>query len=266
MPQISWLAARSITHKFIRLVAFPDLPEKPDPTEKTSVFPSPRQVLECPMATLRSAGLSQRKAEYVQDLAGRFVDGRLSPQKLIDMSDDEVMKALVEVRGIGRWTVEMFMMFTLRRPDVLPVGDLGVQKGLVKWLTEINPGIQGKKLPDANEKGAESSAKEDTTPGTPDPGRRATPPPAPDTPLPLSTPGPPSTPLGNPHAVDLPLMTPRTEAVAQLPPFPPSDTLPTRQALQARLKKKAKGNVYLTPPEMELLSASFPLPLHARMQ
>jgi DNA-3-methyladenine glycosylase II len=219
------------------------------------------------MATLRSAGLSQRKAEYVQDLAGRFVDGRLSPKKLIDMSDDDVMKALVEVRGIGRWTVEMFMMFTLRRPDVLPVGDLGVQKGLVKWLTEVNPGIQGKKLPDANEKDAGPSPQGQAAPATPDLGRQATPPPAaangysssstaPETPLPLSTPGPPSTPLGNPHAADLPLMTPRTEAIAQLPPFPPSDTLPTRQALQARLKKKAKGNVYLTPPEMELLSRS----------
>lgn len=116
IPQISWLAARSITYKFIRLVgtseAHSALPEKPEPSAITSLtanlFPSPAQVAACPMTTLRAAGLSQRKAEYVQDLAQRFADGRLSAPKLMDMTDEEVMKELTEVRGIGKWTVEMF--------------------------------------------------------------------------------------------------------------------------------------------------------------
>lgn len=205
------------------------------------------------MTTLRSAGLSQRKAEYVVDLAQRFVDGRLSAQGLMEMSDEEVMKALVEVRGIGRWTVEMFMIFTLRRPDVLPCGDLGIQKGLVRWMTMINPAIHAKKLPE--------------TPGNAQPAptsnvaREVTPPLAnveePSTPLPVSTPGPPplSTPTRDVDSLEIPLMTPITESHAQLPPFPESRTL-TAQVLRTRLTKKVKGNIYLTPHEMEELSMS----------
>ena len=64
------------------------------------------------------------------------------------MDDEQVMKALIEVRGIGRWTVEMFMIFTLRRPNVLPCGDLGVQKGLIRWLTQVNPSVHSRKLPE----------------------------------------------------------------------------------------------------------------------
>lgn len=220
----------------------------------TALFPTPAQVAACPVTTLRAAGLSQRKAEYVQDLATRFTDGRLSARALIDMSDEEVMKALIEVRGIGRWTVEMFMIFTLRRPDVLPCGDLGIQKGLVRWMTMVNPAIHARKLPETpGASTAEASATEI-------PARQSTPPAiasaeTPATPMPVSTPGPPApaTPANDPNGMELPLMTPSTESQAQLPPFPDSKTL-TRQSLKARLTKKIKGNIYLSPQEMEELS------------
>lgn len=68
------------------------------------------------------------------ELAQRFVDGRLTDELLLKGSDEEVAESLIAVRGIGRWTVDMFLIFTLRRPDILPVGDLGVQKGLLRWV------------------------------------------------------------------------------------------------------------------------------------
>lgn len=136
--QISWLAARSITHKFIRLYD-PSLPEKP-PQSSDNVgrvaasFPTPSQVAQTPIPVLRGVGLSGRKAEYVIDLATRFADGRLSAEEMANASDEELAEMLIAVRGIGMWTVHMFSMFSMRRPDVLPVGDLGVQRGVVRWF------------------------------------------------------------------------------------------------------------------------------------
>lgn len=138
--QISWLAARSITHRFIRLY-HPSIPEKPDHQMMKSylhLFPTPQDIVDTDIATLRTAGLSARKAEYVKDLASRFVDGRLSTEKLLNADDDDLYSILIEVRGIGRWTVDMFAIFSLRRPDILPVGDLGVQRGLVRWFLSLH--------------------------------------------------------------------------------------------------------------------------------
>lgn len=139
--QVSWLAAKAITYKFIRLF-FPDLPEKQEPGAPSPPFPTPAQVIACPYATLRTAGLSGRKAEYVLDISARFADGRLSAEKLLDMSDQEVYDALIQVRGIGPWSVEMFSMFVLRRPNVLSPGDLGLQKGLLTWFGQDSPQIR----------------------------------------------------------------------------------------------------------------------------
>ncbi|GJJ06104.1 hypothetical protein Clacol_000293 [Clathrus columnatus] len=184
--QISWLAARSITHKFIRLY-YPQLPEKLPPVGSTTepkvpqdVFPTAQQVAETEVDVLRTAGLSTRKAEYVRDLASRFADGRLTTQKLIEADDEELAKLLIEVRGIGRvsanhnllganvliihpisfngvWivdgsAVDMFAIFSLRRPDILPVGDLGVQRGMLRWFLALHSpndpvNISPKKLP-----------------------------------------------------------------------------------------------------------------------
>ncbi|TFK75455.1 DNA glycosylase [Pluteus cervinus] len=139
--QISWLAARSVVYRFTRLYD-PSMPEKPDDYNEykapTSFFPSPQQVCSTDIPTLRSAGLSGRKAEYVRDLANRFADGRLSTEKLIQANDEELAEMLIEVKGIGRWTVDMFAIFSLRRPDILPVGDLGVQRGVLRWFLALH--------------------------------------------------------------------------------------------------------------------------------
>ena len=79
---------------------------------------------------LKAAGLSDRKVEYIVDLARHFAEGTIHPHRWGAMSDEEVIGELIQVRGIGRWTAEMFLMFNLLRPDVFPVGDLGLQKAV----------------------------------------------------------------------------------------------------------------------------------------
>lgn len=92
-----------------------------------SKFPSPEEVAKCDIPTLRTAGLSQRKAEYVQGLAEKFASRELSVQMLARASDEELFEKLVAVRGLGKWSVEMFAVFALKRIDVFATGDLGVQ-------------------------------------------------------------------------------------------------------------------------------------------
>jgi len=79
---------------------------------------------------LRAVGLSRQKSGYLRDLASRFRDGQLTARDLRRMSDEEVIEALTAVKGIGRWTAEMFLIFCLKRPDVWPVDDLGILKAL----------------------------------------------------------------------------------------------------------------------------------------
>jgi len=92
---------------------------------------TPKRLLSLPAGTLRSAGLSASKAASLQDLAAKVLDGTvvLDPPGLRRESDAEVVARLTAVRGIGKWTAEMFLMFQLRRLDVWPTGDLGVRKG-----------------------------------------------------------------------------------------------------------------------------------------
>jgi DNA-3-methyladenine glycosylase II len=77
-------------------------------------------------ATLRGVGLSSQKLGYLRDLSARIVDGRLRLDDLDELPDEQIIERLTAVRGFGRWTAEMFLMFRLQRPDVLPVGDLGI--------------------------------------------------------------------------------------------------------------------------------------------
>ena len=79
---------------------------------------------------LATCGLSRRKVEYLVDLAGHFVDDRIEPARWKEMDDETVIAELVDVRGIGRWTAEMFLIFNLHRPDVWPVDDIGLQKAV----------------------------------------------------------------------------------------------------------------------------------------
>jgi DNA-3-methyladenine glycosylase II len=94
--------------------------------------PTPAQVMATSDEQLRAVGFSMQKIGYVRDLCRRIEDGVLSLASLDAMSDEEVVEALTEVKGIGRWTAEMFLMFRLHRPDVLPVGDLGIVKAVQK--------------------------------------------------------------------------------------------------------------------------------------
>ena len=92
--------------------------------------PTPRGIAAVSDAQLRVVGLSGQKVRYVRDLCARVDDGSLSLQRLDALADDQVIDALTQVKGIGRWTAEMFLMFRLHRPDVLPVGDLGIVKAV----------------------------------------------------------------------------------------------------------------------------------------
>jgi len=93
-------------------------------------FPTPAQVLAVPEDRLRSVGLSSQKLGYLRDLCRRIVEGEL-PLDVFDRMDDEaVIGNLMQVKGIGRWTAEMFLIFRLQRPDVLPVGDLGIARAV----------------------------------------------------------------------------------------------------------------------------------------
>jgi DNA-3-methyladenine glycosylase II len=91
---------------------------------------TPQNVLLQKRPALRACGLSDRKVEYVADLAQHFADGRIHVHRWPEMDDEAIIAELVEVRGIGRWTAEMFLIFNLLRPDVFPLDDLGLQKGI----------------------------------------------------------------------------------------------------------------------------------------
>ncbi|HET7122053.1 MAG TPA: DNA-3-methyladenine glycosylase [Solirubrobacterales bacterium] len=94
------------------------------------VTPSPEQLLEAREEDLRACGLSGRKTEYVRDLAAHVLAGELELDRLGELGDEEVIEEIVAVRGLGRWTAEMFLLFHLERPDVLSGGDLGIRKAI----------------------------------------------------------------------------------------------------------------------------------------
>jgi DNA-3-methyladenine glycosylase II len=91
---------------------------------------TPGKVLRKRAGTLRGCGLSERKVEYLCDLAAHFTDGRVDPARFALQADEEVIAELTAIRGIGRWTSEMFLIFNLLRPDVLPLDDLGLLKAI----------------------------------------------------------------------------------------------------------------------------------------
>ena len=97
---------------------------------------SPEHIVTLELDALAACGLSRRKAEYLRDLAGHFVDGRIEPARWKTLEDEAVIAELVDVRGIGRWTAEMFLIFSLRRPDVWPVDDIGLQKAVALHYLE----------------------------------------------------------------------------------------------------------------------------------
>jgi DNA-3-methyladenine glycosylase II len=93
---------------------------------------TPKGILKLTEAQMRSVGLSKQKSSYLRDMAERAARGELDFSKLHELSDEEVIRHLTQVRGVGEWTAQMFLMFTLRRPNVLPTGDFGVQTAIKK--------------------------------------------------------------------------------------------------------------------------------------
>jgi DNA-3-methyladenine glycosylase II len=114
--QISTAAARSIRAKLEALIA----PEKV----------SPEVLARFSLEQLKSAGLSPQKATYLHDLAAKTADGTVRLKKVGRMNDEEVIEELIQVKGIGRWTAQMFLIFSLGRPDVFPPDDLGIKMAL----------------------------------------------------------------------------------------------------------------------------------------
>jgi DNA-3-methyladenine glycosylase II len=92
----------------------------------------PEAVLRCSIQQLRELGLSQQKASYVRDLAERTASGEVDFAKLPALADDEIIRVLTAVKGVGVWTVQMYLIFALERPDVLPVADLGIRAAIRK--------------------------------------------------------------------------------------------------------------------------------------
>jgi len=96
--------------------------------------PTPQQILDTPNETLRGIGLSNSKVAYVKNVARFAIENGMDEKKLAKMTDDEVIEYLVPIKGVGRWTVEMLLIFTLGREDVFAVDDLGVQNGMIKYF------------------------------------------------------------------------------------------------------------------------------------
>ena len=118
--QISVRAAQTIWDRFV----------------KAARTPTPARVAGMRLTTLIACGLSGRKAEYLKDLAVHFRDGTLSPADWLRLDDDAVIGQLVAVRGIGRWTAEMFLIFNLMRPDVFPLDDIGLLNAMARHYND----------------------------------------------------------------------------------------------------------------------------------
>jgi DNA-3-methyladenine glycosylase II len=116
--QLSVHAARAIENRFRDLFG--------------GHFPTPEEILTTDVETLRGIGFSRAKAAYVLDLAQHIVAGKVKFDHLDNLSNEEVLAELIQVKGIGEWTVHMFLMFCMGRLDVLPVGDLGIRNGVRK--------------------------------------------------------------------------------------------------------------------------------------
>ena len=102
----------------------------------TSLLPS-NKIIPCEVLTLtneemRQVGLSSQKINYIKNLANYFDTNLFNSNKVEKMSNEEISKELIQIKGIGQWTVDMFLMFTLNRPDIMPYSDLGIQKGIKK--------------------------------------------------------------------------------------------------------------------------------------
>jgi len=123
--QLSGEAAQTIFERLVSLIP-----------EKSNLCPN--EVLKIDKDDMRKAGLSFQKINYVKNLAVYFENNSFQKINVERMTDEEISKELTQIKGIGQWTVDMFLMFTLNRADILPYGDLGIQKGIMKILNTKN--------------------------------------------------------------------------------------------------------------------------------
>ena len=130
--QLSVKAADTILKRFINLFS--------------ADFPSPEDIMATDIETMRSVGLSRQKASYIKDLAEKVLDGSVAFTHLDELSNKEVIAELVQIKGVGVWTVHMFLMFCMGRLDVLPTGDLGIRNGMHRLY-----GLSEKPTPEAME-------------------------------------------------------------------------------------------------------------------
>ena len=114
--QISVKAAKKISDRYLKLFS------------KGSKM-SPVDVIKIDIEKIQNVGISRQKSGYIKNIANAFDEGLVNETQLHKLSDKEIIDQLVKIKGVGRWTAEMFLIFTLRRPDIFPVTDLGVQKG-----------------------------------------------------------------------------------------------------------------------------------------
>ncbi len=133
--QLSTKAADTIEKRFVALFerTSKNSDGRPERSRIGGKFPKPGQVLRKSDATLRKAGLSLQKISYIKSLAKLINQGDINFNRFSKMSDEEIIVKLTEVKGIGRWTAEMFLMFCLGRPDVFSHGDLGLKNAIKKW-------------------------------------------------------------------------------------------------------------------------------------
>ncbi|KAK4700799.1 hypothetical protein P7C70_g5443, partial [Phenoliferia sp. Uapishka_3] len=250
----------------------PPSPSASTEAEEVYPFPTPAQILslgDSMTTTLRSAGLSGRKVEYVVELARRFHDGRLDARKLWEMRDEEVRKCLLDEYGLSRYVflpskstlhladtlppTQMFLIFSMKRPDILPVGDLGIQKNLCKWYSadpSLTPSIHPRKLLQSKSKVEERAStpplqlqEEPVTPvGKGRNGMEAYPTP--------------SSPVKEAEVVVKVKQEEEARKIERVKEmvFPPTSNNLDAKAMKARLGKKLKGNIYLSPKEMEELT------------
>ena len=118
--QLSGKAAKSIADRFVELY-------------KNSEYPNPQEVLHTDVKVLRNTGLSGAKTGYIHNIARAFIDNDIQIDHFPYISDNDIKGQLIKIKGIGPWTVEMFLIFTLNRPDIFPATDLGIQKGYQRY-------------------------------------------------------------------------------------------------------------------------------------
>jgi DNA-3-methyladenine glycosylase II len=129
-PDLWWSLVDSIVGQQLSVKAAATIASRLERVTGGAQRPTPAELLALPDEAMRACGLSRAKVAYVKDLAARWLDGRLRHQELHHHDDDLVVTELTQVKGVGRWTAEMVLIFCLARPDVLPVGDLGLRNAV----------------------------------------------------------------------------------------------------------------------------------------